>query len=209
VVGRHRGGYQNREGITTMSTHRRIGLAVATATLGVLGTLGLTACGQLGGGQAASTVADILSPEAQALVALGINPADLAPGASAEAVAATASASPGTDKATKRELLRQRRAVRGILRNTLHGEAVVQTANGTKTVQVQRGTVTAINDTSVTVKSSDGFTLTWTFGKPIKVIEHRTTVQPKDVAVGATVGVAGSKDGDSSVASLLVIPKAN
>jgi hypothetical protein len=207
VIRRHRGGYQNREGITTMSTHRRIGLAVATATLGVLGALGLSACGQLGSGQAATTVADILSPEAQALAALGINPADLAPGASASA-APTASASSSTDKAAKREKLRQLRTVRGLLRNTLHGEAVVQTDNGTKTVLVQRGTVTAINDTSVTVKSTDGFTLTWTFGNPIKVIEHRTTVQPKDVVVGAKVGVAGTKDGTNSIASLLVIPQA-
>lgn len=188
-----------------MSTHRRIGLAVATATLGVLGALGLSACGQFGSGQAATTVADILSPEAQALAALGVNPADLAPGASASA---TPTASASADKAAKRAKLRERRTVRGLLRNTLHGEAVVQTDNGTKTVEVQRGTVTAINDTSVTVKSSDGFTLTWTFGSPIRVIERRTTVQPKDVAVGATVAVAGTKNGANSTASLLVIPKA-
>jgi hypothetical protein len=84
---------------------------------------------------------------------------------------------------------------------------VVRTKDGNRTVVVQRGTVTAITDTSVTVKSTDGFTLTWTYGDKLRVVEHRATVQPKDVAVGAAVGIAGAKDGDKAVARLIVIPK--
>ena len=61
----------------------------------------------------------------------------------------------------------------------LHGEAVVKTKDGgTKTVAVQRGEVTAIDGDSVTVKSTDGFTLTWTFGDELRVVERRTTVRP-------------------------------
>ena len=57
-------------------------------------------------------------------------------------------------------------------------------------------------------KSTDGFTLTWTFGNPIHVLEHRSSVQPSAVKVGMAVGVAGGKDGDTAVARLIVIPRA-
>jgi hypothetical protein len=91
-------------------------------------------------------------------------------------------------------------------KSALHGEAVVKTDDGTKTVVVQRGTVTAIDATSVTVKSTDGFTLTWTFGTPITVIERRSQVQPSAIAVGTQVGLVGDKAGNSPSARLIVVP---
>ena len=91
-------------------------------------------------------------------------------------------------------------------RNVEHGEVVVQTKQGDKTIDVQRGTVTAIDDTSVTVKSADGFTQTWVFGKPLRVIEHRTTIQANAVKVGTEIGVAGAKNGSTVTANLIVIP---
>ena len=99
---------------------------------------------------------------------------------------------------------RKRRQARVLLRrNTLHGEAVVKTKDGgTQTVAVQRGEVTAIDGDSMTVKSTDGFTMTWTFGDDLRVVERRATVQPSEVKVGATLGVAGAKDGDKGVARL-------
>ena len=60
--------------------------------------------------------------------------------------------------------------------------------------------------TTFTVKSSDGFSETWTFGSPINVIEHRTTVQPSNVTTGETVGLAGTKSGSNLTATLMVIP---
>ena len=93
-------------------------------------------------------------------------------------------------------------------KNTLHGEAVVKTKDGgTQTVAVQRGEVTAIDGNSMTVKSTDGFTMTWTFGEDLRVVERRATVQPSEVKVGATLGVAGAKDGDKGVARLILIPR--
>ena len=92
-------------------------------------------------------------------------------------------------------------------RGTLHGEAVVRTRDGgTKTVAVQRGEVTAIDGRSMTVKSTDGFTVTWTFGEKLRVVERRTTIRSTDIKIGTTVGVAGAKDGDRSVARLVVVP---
>ena len=83
----------------------------------------------------------------------------------------------------------------------------MQTKDGVKTVDVQRGTVTAIDARTMTVKSTDGFTLTWTLGGDLKVFEHRTAVQPSAVKVGTEVGVAGVKDGTTTTARLIVIPK--
>jgi hypothetical protein len=89
-----------------------------------------------------------------------------------------------------------------------HGEVVVQTKKGDKTVDVQRGTVTAITGSSVTVKSADGFTQTWAFGSPLRVVEHRATVQPSEVKTGIQIGVAGVKNGSTVTANLIVIPEA-
>jgi hypothetical protein len=142
--------------------------------------LGLTACGSVA--QAAD-----LAPEGQALAAVGFQEADIA----------TPSPSSKANPKPKRKWLR---------RNTLHGEVVVQTKDGTRTVLVQRGDVTAINDTTMTVKSTDGFSQTWTFGDKLRVVERRATIQPEDVKVGDEVGVAGTKNGDQSLANLVVIP---
>jgi hypothetical protein len=61
----------------------------------------------------------------------------------------------------------------------------------------------------MTVKSSDGFTLTWTFDSSMRVIENRSTIQPTDVKPGETVGVAGLLNGSENDAKLVVIPLQN
>ena len=169
----------------------RMRLALATATLGLLGLVGLAGCG-VGNAMDASTD---LSPEAQGLAALGVNPADLA-----VAPTATPSADPSAGPAAKHPRLRLK-----LRKNVLHGEAAVKTKDGVQTIAVQRGNVTAITDTSVTVKSTDGFTQTWTFGANLSVVEHRTTVQPSTVKVGAEIGVAGPHEGSTYTARLIVL----
>ena len=175
------------------------------AVIGVAGILALTGCGVLAGRHAGPQddsieVAEDVSAEGAALVAMGFAPADVTPTGIETA--------PSPEPSGKADRLRDRHRAKVLLRrNVLHGEAVVQGRDGTtKTVVVQRGTVTAINDSTITVKSADGFTLTWTLGTPLHVIEHRTSIQPKDIAVGAEVGVAGAKEGDKTVAHLVVIP---
>jgi hypothetical protein len=182
---------------------------MGTLVIGAAALVGLTACDR---GAAVASPAEVVSDiavsaEAQALTALGFDTTgapivtDPAPAPSTDAGGAPA---PGA-KASKAP----RAGVKGIRRylrkNTLHGELVVRTKDGTKTVDVQRGTVTAIDARTVTVKSTDGFTLTWTFGNPINVLEHRTTVQPSAVKVGTEIGVAGTKDGSTTTARLIVI----
>ncbi|WP_406073611.1 hypothetical protein [Micromonospora sp. NBC_01638] len=194
----------------------RWGFATGTTALLAAVALGLTGCGAAEvasqpAREAAVEVAAALGVEGQALAAMGFDANDL----DVQTVAAPATPAPGAaptaqDKAREKrgEEWRKRRQARVLLRkNTLHGEAVVQTKDGTQTVVVQRGEVTAIDGDSMTVKSTDGFTMTWTFGADLRVVERRATVQPSEVKVGATLGVAGAKDGDKGVARLVLIPR--
>jgi hypothetical protein len=191
-----------------ISTGRRALIAVGVA--GAVALFGLTGCGRAGGRAAtADSQAETsdLGWDAQALQSIGLNTMDLAPAAtdpaSSAGVAPSSSASGPAGAAGGK---RKHRLVRFMFgKSTLHGEAVVKTDDGTKTVVVQRGVVTAIDATSVTVKSSDGFILTWTFGTPITVIERRTQVQPSAIAVGAEVALAGAKSGTSQAARLIVV----
>ncbi|WP_089155982.1 hypothetical protein [Micromonospora sp. NBS 11-29] len=179
--------------------------------------LGLAGCGaaQTGAGparEAAVEVAAAMGTDGQALAALGVAAAEL----DVDPVAAPAPSASGTpaekggpDRAGDRAREgRKRHPARVLLRrNTLHGEVVVQTKeNGTKTVAVQRGQVTAVDEKSMTVKSADGFTMTWTFDAKLRVVERRSTIRANDVKAGTTVGVAGTKDGDGGVARLIVVP---
>ena len=91
------------------------------------------------------------------------------------------------------------------VRGALHGELTVPQAAGTGTqvVLVQRGTVTAVSKTSLSVKSTDGFTATY-------AITSSTRVRAKGgtgitgVKSGATVWVVSS----SSHSALMVTDRA-
>lgn len=190
---------------------RRFGVVTASLVLAALGALGLAGCG-LGPGSAQDAVdaPAAVGAEGQALAALGFNPLDLtATGALDPRTSPSARTQGQADPDAKPgDRMHRRHQLRTFLRkNTLHGEIVVQTETGTRTIAVQRGTVTQIDGDSMTVKSTDGFTMSWNFGDNLRVIERRTTVQPEDVKVGTEVGVAGAKDGDAGTARLIVIPR--
>jgi hypothetical protein len=170
--------------------------AVASIVLvAALALTGVAGCGRLRDRAAGSTTDTTdMSWDGQALQSLGYDTADLT---SAAAVDGTATAAP---KARHPRL-------RFVFQHALHGEATVQTDEGLKTVVAQRGQVTAVDASSVTVKSTDGYTLTWTLGANSVVVVDRARSQIAAVAVGATVGVAGSRDGDTVTVRLLVVPK--
>lgn len=183
---------------------------IAATTLLAAATLGVAGCGadQVGGQPVRETAVEVaaaMGAEGQALAALGFDAGDL----EVDTLAASASPSATGEKPRRErgEEWRERRKARVLLRrNTLHGEAVVQTKDGTKTIAVQRGEVTTIDGDSMTVKSTDGFTMTWTFGDKLRVVERRTTIRSTDIEIGTTVGVAGAKDGDRGTARLIVVP---
>jgi hypothetical protein len=204
-----------------MKLRSRIGITIATTAVGALGVLGLAACSP------SAPAATTMTPEATALTALGFADSDVngaaadasndaanQPNAAADVTAtagasASASAAPGRGNRRHPGLRRLliRRAT--IARHVEHGSVTVSTKNGDETIDVQRGTITTISSTSMTVKSADGFTLTWTFGDKMRVLENRSTIQPSDVTAGETVGVAGEKSGSTETARLVVIPKQN
>jgi hypothetical protein len=148
-------------------TRHRITLVLTAAAL-----FALTACGAT----PAATAADV-ADEAKALQAVGLEVAPApAPSASPEHTRGK-----GKHKAARRYLRK----------NTLHGEMTVQGKDGVKKIVVQRGTVTAVDAKTVSVKSSDGFALTWTLGDKVRVVHDHEKAEIGEVKAGAEVGVAG------------------
>ncbi len=106
----------------------------------------------------------------------------------------------------------------------LHSESVVKKADGTfETHLGQQGTVEAVSDTSVTVKSEDGYTQSYAVNADTKVIkfpapaadgspatgEDGKRLKPSEVAIaeiakGESVRVSGVKSGDSVTADRIV-----
>ena len=167
----------------------RTRMALILTTLGLAGLLGLTACGA---GAPPTTSSQVID-EAYALRAVGMET-----GLEQAAPAASASEAPRQE--------RRRAPLRKFLRkNTLHGEITVQRKDGVKTIVVQRGTVTAVDTKTVSVKSTDGFALTWTFGDQLRVVQDRKKAEVSVVKVGAEVGVAGAKDGSANIARLIAV----
>ena len=79
--------------------------------------------------------------------------------------------------------------------SALHGEFVVADSNGGYTTEVtQTGTVTAVSATSITTKSADNFTRTYTIGAG----GNATTV-----AVGDTATIRGTVSGDTATATTI------
>ncbi|MFG1603565.1 hypothetical protein [Actinoplanes sp. NPDC049265] len=171
---------------------------LAVTSLGIAAVLGLSACGAgLASGPSAApapaAVDSSLGDEAAALQAVGYE-TEVAPGPSGQASAAP-------DRKDKRRLA----ARKFLRRNTLHGEMTVQGKDGVRTVVVQRGTVTATDGKTLTVKSSDGFTLTWNVTADLRVVQDRKKVDASAIKNGAAIGVAGAKDSAATTARLVVI----
>ncbi|GAA2607341.1 hypothetical protein GCM10010399_42820 [Dactylosporangium fulvum] len=76
-----------------------------------------------------------------------------------------------------------------------HGEGVLQTKNGPVRVAMQNGDATQLTQSSVTVRSADGFTRTWELGKNLKVYDKRHTLQPGALQSGAHLVIAGKVTG--------------
>lgn len=176
-----------------MTYQKRVAAAGLAA---VVALAGLAGCG---GGQerAGATGGQVreLTAEEQALTELGFQPPGYEPG------------EPG-DPDNSHRRGKGRFHNRHLAKRVLHGELVISTKDGPRTMVVQRGEITAVDGDSVTVKSSDGFSLTWTFGKKLRVLERRKTVHGDDLDVGEHVGIVGGEARSGAVARLiLIVPK--
>ena len=142
-----------------------------------------------------------------ALVAAGVTGAALAGGGGAGDQAALA-ASGGTSTATPTPggktfnhgpgLLRGRGHLLG-MGGPLHGSFVVPDGSGGyRTLVMQRGAATKVSDTSITVRSEDGFELTYAITADTAVGADRQGVH--GIAKGADVAVTGEKKGSGVIA---------
>ncbi|MGH3659244.1 MAG: hypothetical protein ACRDUA_21560, partial [Micromonosporaceae bacterium] len=163
--------------------------AAATSLAAAVALAGLAGCGERE--QAAPSDPPMqLTAEQEALTELGFPPEAVVP-----------KYDPGDPK-RDRDRHKGRFGNRHLAKRVLHGEFVVSTKDGPRTIVVQRGEITAIDDDSMTVKSSDGFSLTWTYGKKLRVLERRRTVDGDALKVGERVGVAGGDAKSGAVARL-------
>jgi hypothetical protein len=91
-----------------------------------------------------------------------------------------------------------------------HGEWVSKGTSGAQTHDAVRGTVTAVNATSISVRAEDGFTLSFTIGGDTKVVLRENgkgsanTGAISDVKTGQHVVVSGLKTGSTIAAKHLV-----
>jgi hypothetical protein len=82
--------------------------------------------------------------------------------------------------------------------NAVHGEFTVSDGNGGyKTAIMQTGEVTAISDTSLTAKSTDGYTKVYTIDKDTAFGNNGSV---SDVKSGDTVIVVATPDGENATA---------
>ncbi|WP_238019580.1 hypothetical protein KZZ52_00650 [Dactylosporangium sp. AC04546] len=79
----------------------------------------------------------------------------------------------------------------GMWGDVLHGEGTLQTKTGPVRVAVQNGEATTLTQSSVTVRSADGFTRTWQINDNVKVYDKRHTLQPGALRTGADLMIAG------------------
>ncbi|HKS45412.1 MAG TPA: hypothetical protein VJT49_09910 [Amycolatopsis sp.] len=79
--------------------------------------------------------------------------------------------------------------------NALHGDFVVSSGGSYLTERLQRGTVSAVSATSVTVKSADDYTQTYTIDS--------STRKANDVATGAEVTVIAKVSGGTATATTI------
>lgn len=88
-----------------------------------------------------------------------------------------------------------RPAQRRELRQTGHTTITRETKkHGTVTVQVQRGEVTAVSPTSITLRSKDGYTHSYLVTDKTKVKSQRATVELSGLKVGARAQVVAVQD---------------
>jgi hypothetical protein len=180
----------------------RTRMALILPTLGLAGVLGLAGCGAGAGSPSGLAGAgNDLADEAVALAQVGF---DTGLSDTPDPTASASASADGKSQAGKREL--RRKVIRKYLRkNTLHGEVTVQGKDGAKTIVVQRGSITAVSGTGLTVKSTDGYTLTWTLAAKATVVQDKKKAGTSALKTGEQVGVAGTKDGSADDARLIAI----
>lgn len=87
----------------------------------------------------------------------------------------------------------------------LHGEATVEAPDGTtKVVVSQSGDITDVTDSTITVKSTDGFEATYTIDKNTRISLNGSDGAVSSLKKGDTVHIFGTKSGSTSHANAVM-----
>lgn len=126
---------------------------------------------------------------------------------------ATSPATPSPGKARPFPVL-----PRGIAGPGIHGEFTVKNKDGSYTTLVsQRGTVQSVSDSSISVKSDDGFTQSYAITSSTTIVKlpasgtgtqgrrpSPQTIKATDLKAGDTVAVSGTKSGTTVTATRII-----
>ena len=91
----------------------------------------------------------------------------------------------------------QQHKARGLVGRVEHGQITVRTKTGDQVLDIQRGQVTSVSATSVTVRSTDGFTATYAVSGTSTVRVQKKTSTIADVHTGDQVAVAALHTGNT------------
>jgi len=95
---------------------------------------------------------------------------------------------------------------KGMQERLQHGQFTVTAPNGgEEIVNVQRGKVTAVSPTSLTVASTDGFSATYKVDTSSKVERDNKAATIGDVRTGDQVFVAAVKSGTTDTAKHIIV----
>lgn len=127
-----------------------------------------------------------------ALATIGIVGSGVVGGLTYAAVSSPAAAAPSVAKqASVTEHAASRHGHRWLSRLE-HGEVTVQTRAGDRTLDLQRGTVTAVSPTSISVRSHDGFTAAYDVTAKTRVRTRGALTTIAKVHTGDIVLVVGT-----------------
>lgn len=97
-----------------------------------------------------------------------------------------------------------RRGGRRLAARALHGEVVVGGKNQQRTIDVQKGEVTSVSSTSLTMKSVDGYTKTYVITSATRVRSKRKPSSISNVKPGERAFVVARKNGDTATARVVL-----
>jgi hypothetical protein len=85
----------------------------------------------------------------------------------------------------------------------VHGEATVRDGDGFRLATFQHGEITALSSPTLTVKSADGATWTWTTNGDTRIRKDRENIALKDLAKDDEIRIAGERSGDTRTAKII------
>jgi hypothetical protein len=155
-----------------------------------------TAVAIVGGAAVYGVAAAATAPTGATATTVGTTPAAL------DSAVREATAGPAQARRGSAGHPRLRRFLAG---RALHGEFVVETKDGgVRTVVAQKGEITAKGNGTVTVKSRDGFTLTWRVDDQTKIRKRGGKASLPDLVIGDRVAAIGEKTSNGGTARAIV-----